>query len=72
MIKLADALAERLAYFNQLEPIAKLFNSPGDDICLHPDFVPMLQKLDECIEYMQQHVRGGGESFSFCLLGLNY
>ncbi|KAI9246933.1 Sec34-like family-domain-containing protein [Phascolomyces articulosus] len=57
LIKLADALAERLAYFNQLEPIAKLFNSPGDDVCLHPDFVPMLQKLDECIEYMQQHLK---------------
>ncbi|KAI7847278.1 Sec34-like family-domain-containing protein [Circinella umbellata] len=57
LIKLADALAERLAYFNQLEPIAKLFNSPGDDICLHQDFVPMLQKLDECIEYMQQHLK---------------
>ncbi|KAI8137696.1 Sec34-like family-domain-containing protein [Fennellomyces sp. T-0311] len=55
LIKLADELADRLAYFNQLEPIAKLFNSPGDDVCLHPDFVPMLQRLDECIEYMQQH-----------------
>ncbi|KAI9489876.1 Sec34-like family-domain-containing protein [Zychaea mexicana] len=57
LVKLADALAERLAYFNQLEAIAKLFNSPGDDVCLHPDFVPMLQKLDECIEYMQQHLK---------------
>ncbi|KAL0096522.1 Sec34-like family-domain-containing protein [Phycomyces blakesleeanus] len=53
---LADALAERLAYFNHLEPIAKLFNSPGDDICLRPEFIGMLQTLDECIEYMQQHV----------------
>ncbi|KAL0135965.1 Sec34-like family-domain-containing protein [Mucor lusitanicus] len=53
--RLAEGLAERLAYFNQLEPIAKLFNSPGDDICLQPDFIPMLEKLDECIQYMQDH-----------------
>ncbi|KAJ8655596.1 hypothetical protein O0I10_008684 [Lichtheimia ornata] len=57
LTRLADALAERLTYFNQLEPIAKLFNSPGEDVCLHPEFVPMLQKLDECIQYMQQHLK---------------
>ncbi|KAI8090069.1 Sec34-like family-domain-containing protein [Gilbertella persicaria] len=55
LTQLADGLASRLAYFNQLEPIAKLFNSPGDDICLNSEFIPMLGKLDECIEYMQQH-----------------
>lgn len=54
--QLAEGLAARLEYFNQLEPIAKLFNSPGDDICLQPDFIPMLEKLDECIKYMQDHV----------------
>ncbi|EPB84249.1 hypothetical protein HMPREF1544_08969 [Mucor circinelloides 1006PhL] len=53
--QLAEGLAARLEYFNQLEPIAKLFNSPGDDICLQPDFIPMLVKLDECIKYMQDH-----------------
>ncbi|CAO0796441.1 unnamed protein product [Mucor circinelloides] len=53
--QLAEGLAARLEYFNQLEPIAKLFNSPGDDICLQPDFIPMLEKLDECIKYMQDH-----------------
>ncbi|ORZ02713.1 Sec34-like family-domain-containing protein [Syncephalastrum racemosum] len=54
---LADGLSERLAYFNHLEPIAKLFNAPGDDICQHPEFISMLQQLDECIEYMQQHLK---------------
>ncbi|KAI8068296.1 Sec34-like family-domain-containing protein [Gongronella butleri] len=53
---LADALTERLAYFNQLEPIAKALNAPGDDICLQPDFIPMLEKLDECIDYMTDHL----------------
>ncbi|KAL1927436.1 hypothetical protein VTP01DRAFT_3673 [Rhizomucor pusillus] len=54
---LADALAERLKYFNELEPIAKAFNSPGEDICLMPQFIPMLEKLDACIQYMQSHLQ---------------
>ncbi|KAI8978061.1 Sec34-like family-domain-containing protein [Pilobolus umbonatus] len=53
---IADGLAERLQYFNQLEPIAHLFNSPGEDICLNPEFIPMLEKIDECIDYMHQHL----------------
>ncbi|KAI8973751.1 Sec34-like family-domain-containing protein [Mycotypha africana] len=51
----ADGLSSRLAYFNQLESVVKLFNSPGEDICLKPEFIPMLDKLDECINYMQEH-----------------
>lgn len=53
---LADGLAGQLDYFNQLEPIAKLFNSPGVNICLDEEFIPMLEKLDKCIEFMQKHV----------------
>ncbi|KAI8890745.1 Sec34-domain-containing protein [Backusella circina FSU 941] len=55
LTRLADGLAERLFYFNQLEPIAKLFNTPGEDVCLNEEFIPMLDKLDECIGYMQEH-----------------
>ncbi|GAA5814892.1 hypothetical protein MFLAVUS_008395 [Mucor flavus] len=55
LTRLAEGLSERLAYFNQLEPIAKLFNSPGDDICINPEFITMLNTLDECIQYMQDH-----------------
>jgi hypothetical protein len=57
LTRLADGLVERLYYFNQLEPIAKLFNTPGEDICLNGEFIPMLDKLDECISYMQEHVK---------------
>jgi hypothetical protein len=57
LTRLADGLVERLYYFNQLEPIAKLFNTPGEDICLNEEFIPMLDKLDECISYMQEHVK---------------
>ncbi|KAI9483815.1 MAG: Sec34-like family-domain-containing protein [Benjaminiella poitrasii] len=51
---LAKGLEERLDYFNALEPIAKLFNSPGD-VCLNEEFIPMLEKLDACIEFMKKH-----------------
>ncbi|CAG8522986.1 372_t:CDS:10 [Acaulospora colombiana] len=52
---LADAMSSKLAYYNELEPITKSFNSPGDDICEQEDFIPMLAKLDECLEYMQSN-----------------
>jgi hypothetical protein len=57
LTRLAEGLSERLAYFNELEPIAKLFNTYGDknDICLNKEFIPMLDKLDVCIQYMQDH-----------------
>ncbi|KAI8330814.1 Sec34-like family-domain-containing protein [Choanephora cucurbitarum] len=55
LTRLADGLASQLEYFNRLEPIAKLFNSPGDDICLNPEFIPMLEQLDQCLDYMEQH-----------------
>jgi hypothetical protein len=55
LTRLAEGLTERLTYFNELEPIAKLFNSSGEDICLKQEFIPMLNKLDECIQYMQDH-----------------
>lgn len=57
LTRLAEGLSERLAYFNELEPIAKLFNSSygSGDICLNKEFIPMLDKLDICIQYMQDH-----------------
>ncbi|KAF9919287.1 Golgi transport complex subunit 3 [Lobosporangium transversale] len=53
---LADLMASKLSYFHQLEAVTRLFNTPGDDVCLHPEFVPMLSKLDECLDYVQQNV----------------
>ncbi|ORE04923.1 Sec34-domain-containing protein [Rhizopus microsporus var. microsporus] len=52
---IADELSQRLDYFNHLEVVAKLLNAPGENVCLDPEFIPALSKLDECIEYMNQH-----------------
>ncbi|KAF8981652.1 Golgi transport complex subunit 3 [Entomortierella lignicola] len=54
---LADLMASKLSYFHQLEAVTRLFNSPGDDVCLRPEFVPMLSKLDECLDYVQQNLK---------------
>jgi hypothetical protein len=50
-------MASKLSYFHQLEAATRLVNTPGDDVCLRPEFAPMLAKLDECLDYVQQNVR---------------
>ncbi|KAI9090258.1 Sec34-like family-domain-containing protein [Phlyctochytrium arcticum] len=54
--EVAEQLSSRLSFFNDLEPIAKLVASPGDDICLDDKFVPMLLRLDECLAFVQAHI----------------
>jgi hypothetical protein len=54
--KLADSLAEGLAYFNHLEPISKQFNAANEDICTSPSFLVMLRQLDESITYVEKNV----------------
>ncbi|KAG0365751.1 Golgi transport complex subunit 3 [Gamsiella multidivaricata] len=54
---LADLMASKLSYFHQLEAVTRLFNAPGDDVCLRPEFAPMLAKLDECLDYVQQNIK---------------
>lgn len=49
-------MASKLAYYNELEPISKLFNSQMENICEQSNFIPILAKMDECIEYMQSNV----------------
>ncbi|CAG8436571.1 4543_t:CDS:2, partial [Scutellospora calospora] len=55
LTSLADAISSKLSYYNELETITKLFNSPGENICEQPEFIPVLAKLDECLDYMQSN-----------------
>ncbi|KAJ1658469.1 Golgi transport complex subunit 3 [Dispira simplex] len=53
---LGDMIREietRLAYFNDLEPITKLMHAPGEDVCLNPNFIPYLGRLEECINHLE-------------------
>ncbi|CAG8451846.1 10392_t:CDS:10 [Dentiscutata heterogama] len=53
----SDAISSKLSYYNELEAITKLFNSPGENICEQSEFIPVLAKLDECLDYMQSNLR---------------
>ena len=53
---IVESIVEKLRYYDELEDITKLFNSPGENICEQPEFVPKLKRLDECLEYMQNNV----------------
>lgn len=54
---IAQELSEKLAYFNELEPLTKLLSSSGDLVCADDSFIPMLKKLDDCLEFIGAHVK---------------
>ncbi|KAF9982545.1 Golgi transport complex subunit 3, partial [Modicella reniformis] len=54
---LADQMTSKLSYFHQLEAVTRLFNAPGDDVCLRSEFAPMLARLDECLDYVQRNLK---------------
>lgn len=49
-------LAHRLGYFTFLDTAQRLLNNPGNELVLNPDFLPMVQRLDECISYLGENV----------------
>jgi hypothetical protein len=55
--KIADLTGEKLAYFNDLEKVTKVFNAPGEESCLNEFFCPMLTRLDECMAFVEANVR---------------
>ncbi|KAJ3035937.1 Golgi transport complex subunit 3 [Rhizophlyctis rosea] len=57
LANVADDLASKLSYFNELEPVTKLFSAPGETVCLDERFIPMLKRLDECIEFVSTHLQ---------------
>lgn len=57
----ADDLREKLKYFNELESLSKKFNSPSLSV-QDEHFLPLLRKLDECIDFIQKNVSVGPRS----------
>ncbi|KAG0339846.1 Golgi transport complex subunit 3 [Podila humilis] len=53
---LADSMASKLSYFQQLETVARLFNIQGEDVCLRPEFASTLATLDDCLNYVQNNL----------------
>ncbi|KAJ3312446.1 Golgi transport complex subunit 3 [Blyttiomyces sp. JEL0837] len=57
LAKLREDIGDRLRKFDVLEPAVKLFSSSGDTVCLEADFIPMLARLDDCLEFVQENIR---------------
>lgn len=56
LVRTSDEIAEKLSYFTELEKITKLFNSPGSEVCTNEFFIPMLTRLDECVDFLETNV----------------
>lgn len=54
--EMAEGIASKLAYFKELETATRMLNLPGENIVLNDDFLPMLDRIDVCIEYMQSNM----------------
>lgn len=54
---LADDIRDNLEYYNYLDPITRRLNAPGARHFVRgDDFTEMLINLDDCLDYMQNHV----------------
>ncbi|KAK6485436.1 conserved oligomeric Golgi complex subunit 3-like [Huso huso] len=54
LVDLAESIQQKLSYFNELENINTKLNSSTLSVNSE-GFVPMLAKLDDCIEYVSSH-----------------
>ncbi|KAG2457027.1 conserved oligomeric Golgi complex subunit 3 isoform X2 [Polypterus senegalus] len=54
LVDLAESIQQKLSYFNELESINTKLNSPTFSVSSE-GFIPMLSKLDECIQYVSSH-----------------
>ncbi|MGH0145797.1 UNVERIFIED_CONTAM: hypothetical protein FKN15_006270 [Acipenser sinensis] len=58
LVDLAESIQQKLSYFNELENINTKLNSSTLSVNSE-GFVPMLAKLDDCIEYVSSHDPSG-------------
>ena len=56
LIEVTDAIQTRLEYFQELEHATRMLNHPGDALVLQTDFLLMVERVDVCIEFLQNHV----------------
>ncbi|XP_037095079.1 conserved oligomeric Golgi complex subunit 3 isoform X1 [Syngnathus acus] len=54
LVDLAESIQQKLSYFNELEHINTKLNSSTLSVN-NEGFIPMLSKLDDCIEYVSSH-----------------
>lgn len=42
-----------------------MLNNPGEDLVLSDGFLDMVERVDECLSYLQSHVRGASSGLCF-------
>ena len=57
-----DAIALRMEYYQELDHATRMLNHPGDAVVLQTDFLLMVERVDVCIEYFQDHVSSSSPS----------
>jgi hypothetical protein len=55
LVKFTDSIEKKLAYFNELPKITQKFSSASLSV-YDATFKALLEKLDECIEFISKHV----------------
>lgn len=57
-LELAINIEDNLQYYDFLDPASRRLNAPGAGNAVRGrDFSEMLKRLDECLDYMETHVR---------------
>lgn len=54
LVSFNESINERLVYFTELDGLTQKMNSPTLSV-LNDQFIPMLGRIDECINYVNQH-----------------
>ncbi|KAJ2402865.1 Golgi transport complex subunit 3 [Coemansia sp. RSA 2559] len=55
LVQTASAVHDHLAVYNTLGPISQLLNSPGDRVCIDPEFLPSLERAETAIAFIGKH-----------------
>ncbi|KAJ2846348.1 Golgi transport complex subunit 3, partial [Coemansia brasiliensis] len=55
LAQMSQEISKQLSVYQSLAPIAQLFNAPGDAVCLDPEFLPSLQRIEEATEFIAKH-----------------
>ncbi|KAJ1869798.1 Golgi transport complex subunit 3 [Coemansia sp. RSA 990] len=53
--RMSREISEQLAVYQSLGPIAQLLSAPGDKVCLDPEFLPSLQRIEEAAAFITAH-----------------
>ncbi|CED84896.1 Subunit of cis-Golgi transport vesicle tethering complex-Sec34p [Phaffia rhodozyma] len=55
LLATSEALTFRLTYFSSLEPATRMLNSPGSHLVTNTDFLPTVDRMEECLAYLKAH-----------------